>query len=73
MIVLASALALIPRDVRAMRSNDSARPEDEPLGHALEESVALGAVVPGVPQAETLATRIGSRAPVSPVLAQSSA
>jgi len=54
-IVLASALALIPRDVRAMRSNDSARPEDEPLGHALEESVALGAVVPGVPQAETLA------------------
>ncbi len=54
-IVLASALALIPRDVRAMRSNDSARPEDEPLGHALEESVALGAVVSGVPQAETLA------------------
>jgi MFS family permease len=57
-IVLASALALIPRDVRAMRSNDSARPEDEPLGHALEESVALGAVVPGVPQAETLATEL---------------
>jgi MFS family permease len=57
-IVVASALALIPRDVRAMRSNDSARPEDEPLGHALEETVALGAVVPGVPQAETLATEL---------------
>jgi MFS family permease len=57
-IVLASALALIPRDVRAMRSNDSARPEDEPLGHALEESVALGTVVPGVPQAETLVTEL---------------
>ncbi len=53
-IVVASALALIPRDVRAMRSNDSALPADEPLGHALEESVALGAVVPGVPEAETL-------------------
>ena len=51
-IIVASALALIPRDVRAMRSSDSARPEDEPIGHALEESVALGAVVPGVPQAE---------------------
>ncbi len=57
-IIVASALALIPRDVRAMRSNDSARPEDEPLGHALEESVALGAVVPGIPQAETLATEL---------------
>jgi MFS family permease len=52
-IIVASALALIPRDVRAMRNSDSARPEDEPFGHALEESVALGAVVPGVPLAET--------------------
>jgi MFS family permease len=57
-IVVASALALIPREVRAMRSNDSARPEDEPLGHALEETVALGAVVPGIPQAEILATEL---------------
>jgi MFS family permease len=57
-IVVASALALIPREVRAMRSNDSARAEDEPLGHALEETVALGAVVPGIPQAEILATEL---------------
>jgi len=58
MIVVASALALIPREVRAMRSNDSARPEDEPLGHALAESAALGAVVPGIPQEEILATEL---------------
>jgi predicted MFS family arabinose efflux permease len=58
LIVVASALALIPREVRAMRSNDAAGPEDEPLGHALEESVTLGAVVPGVPQAESLATEL---------------
>ncbi len=57
-IVVASALALIPRDVRAMRSNDAARPGDEPLGHALEESVALGAVVPGIPEDETLANEL---------------
>ena len=57
-IIVASALALIPRDVRAMRSSDSARPQDEPLGHALEESVALGTVVPGIPHAEALATEL---------------
>jgi predicted MFS family arabinose efflux permease len=57
-IIVASALALVPRDVRAMRSSDSARPQDEPLGHALEESVALGAVVPGIPQAEALAAEL---------------
>jgi len=57
-IIVASALALIPRDVRAMRSSDSARPQDEPLGHALEESVALGAVVPGVLHAEALAAEL---------------
>jgi hypothetical protein len=57
-IVVASALALIPRDVRAMRSNDSARPEDEPLGHALEETVALGAIVPGITQDEILAAEL---------------
>jgi predicted MFS family arabinose efflux permease len=57
-IVVASALALIPRDVRAMRSNGPARPASEPLGHALAESAALGAVVPGLPQAETLATEL---------------
>jgi MFS family permease len=57
-IVVASALALIPRDVRAMRSNDAARPEDEPLGHALEETVALGAVVPGIPEDETVANEL---------------
>jgi MFS family permease len=57
-IILASALALIPRDVRAMRSNDAARPEDEPVGHALEESIALGAVVPGIPEDETLAKEL---------------
>ena len=57
-IIVASALALIPRDVRAMRSSDSARPQDEPLGHALEESVALGAVVPGIPQAEALTAEL---------------
>ncbi|HEY6294297.1 MAG TPA: MFS transporter [Streptosporangiaceae bacterium] len=56
LIIAASALALIPRDVRAMRSNGAMRPESEPLGHALAETAALGAVVPGVPQAETLAT-----------------
>jgi MFS family permease len=57
-IILASALALIPRDVRAMRGNDSARPEDEPLGHALEETIALGAVVPGIPEDEVLADEL---------------
>jgi MFS family permease len=57
-IIVASALALIPREVRAMRSNDSARPEDEPLGHALEETVALGAVVPGVLEAQILPTEL---------------
>ena len=57
-IIVASALALIPRDVRAMRSDGSARPESEPLGHALAETAALGAVVPGVPEAETLATEL---------------
>ncbi len=57
-IVVASALALIPRDVRAMRNDGLARPASEPLGHALAESAALGAVVPGLPQAETLATEL---------------
>jgi predicted MFS family arabinose efflux permease len=57
-IVVASALALIPRDVRAMRSNGPVRPEREPRGIALEESVVLGAVVPGVPQVETLPTEL---------------
>ena len=58
LIIVASALALIPRDVRAMRSDGLARPASEPLGHALAETAALGAVVPGVPEAETLATEL---------------
>jgi predicted MFS family arabinose efflux permease len=53
-IVVASALALIPRDVRAMRSNGAVRPESEPSGIALAETAILGTVVPGVPQVETL-------------------
>jgi MFS family permease len=57
-IVVASALALIPRDVRAMRSNGPVRAESEPREIALEESVVLGAVVPGVPQVETLPTAL---------------
>jgi predicted MFS family arabinose efflux permease len=52
-IVVASALALIPRDVRAMRSNGPVRP-DEPAGIALAETGVLDIVVPGVPQLETL-------------------
>jgi predicted MFS family arabinose efflux permease len=50
-IVVVSALALIPRDVRAMRSNGPARAGN---GAALAEAVVLGSVVPGVPQAEIL-------------------
>ncbi len=53
-IVVASALALIPRDVRAMRSNGPARPEDAEPGRELAEAVVLGTAVPGVPEAEIL-------------------
>ena len=51
-IIVASALALIPRDVRAMRSDGLARPESAAAGHALTETPILGTVAPGVPQAE---------------------
>jgi len=54
-IVVASALALIPRDVRAMRSNGLAQAASEAPGPALAEPVVLGSVIPGVPQAEILA------------------
>ncbi len=53
-IVVASALALIPRDVRAMRSEGPARPEDAEPGHELAEAVVLGTAAPGVPEAEIL-------------------
>jgi hypothetical protein len=53
-IVLVSALALIPRDVRAMRSNGPAQAGTEAPGHAVTQPVVLGSVVPGVPQAEIL-------------------
>ncbi len=57
-IIIASALALIPRDVRAMRSNGPARSEDAAPGHALAEAVVLGTAAPEVPRAETLTTEL---------------
>jgi MFS family permease len=52
-IVVASALALIPRDVRAIRSDGPARPESAALGYALAEAAVLGTAAPGVPEVET--------------------
>ena len=57
-IVIASALALIPRDVRAMRSNGLVRPQGEPRGTARAETAVLGTAVRGVPQGEILATEL---------------
>jgi hypothetical protein len=57
-IVVVSALALIPRDVRAMRSNGPARTGNGAPEHARAEAVVLGSVVPGVPQAEILGTEL---------------
>jgi MFS family permease len=57
-IIIASALALIPRDVRAMRSNGPVRPGSETRGHALAETAVLGTVVPGVPQVEIMPTAL---------------
>jgi len=57
-IITASALALIPRDVRAMRSNGPVRAETAASGSALAETAVLGTVVPGVPQAETLGAEL---------------
>ena len=57
-IIIASALALIPRDVRAMRSNGLARPDTAAPGTVMAETVAIGTVLHEVPQAETLATEL---------------
>jgi hypothetical protein len=57
-IIVASALALIPRDVRAMRSNGPARQESAAPGLALAEAAVPGTVVPGVPQAGIMAAEL---------------
>ena len=57
-IITASALALIPRDVRAMRSNGPAGADTATSASALAETAVLGTVVPGVPQAETLGAEL---------------
>jgi hypothetical protein len=53
-IIVASALALIPRDVRNLRSDGPVRSANA----VPEETVPLATVWPGVPQAETLASEL---------------
>jgi predicted MFS family arabinose efflux permease len=56
LIVLASALALIPRDVRTMRSGT--RPTHGPGGNAAPADVVPGRTVPGEAAAQALATEL---------------
>ncbi len=57
-IIVASGLALIPRDVRAMRSNGPARPHSAASGRAPAETAGPGTVVPGVPPAGILTAEL---------------